>query len=175
MKRSRSVKLALMGAGALTLTACGQAKEEAAVYDSIAQCEEAGVVDAATCAAQFEQAQLVHQETAPRYAREQDCYTDFGYQRCERYRTSSGSSVFLPFMLGYMLAPRGGSGVFTQPLYRSADDPNVYRTASNKRIGSVGAGGVTQVAKATARQPKARTRTVSRGGFGARAARSSAS
>ena len=122
MKRSRSVKLALMGAGAVALTACGQAKEEAVVYDSIAQCEAAGVVDAATCAEQFEKAEAVHQETAPRYAREQDCYTDFGYQRCQGYRTSSGSSVFLPFMLGYMLAPRGGTGIFTQPLYRSADD-----------------------------------------------------
>ena len=78
-------------------------------------------------------------------------------------------------MVGYMLAPRGGSGVFTQPLYRSADDPNTYRTASNRRIGAVAPNGQTQVAKSTARQPKARTRTVSRGGFGARAARSSAS
>ena len=34
MKRSHSIKLALMGAGAITITACGQAKEEAAVADS---------------------------------------------------------------------------------------------------------------------------------------------
>ncbi len=174
MKRSSSVKLALMSASAVVITACGQAKEEAAVYESIAQCEEAGVVDAANCTAQFEAAQAVHQETAPRYAREEDCFTDFGYQGCQRFRTSGGSSVFLPFMLGYLLAPRGGSGVFTQPLYRSADDPNTFRTASNKRIGSVGPNGVTQVAKSTARQPSARTRTVSRGGFGARAARGAA-
>ncbi len=174
MKRSHSIKLALMGAGAITLTACGQAKEEAAVYESVAQCEAAGLVDAEACAAQFEQAQAVHVDTAPRYAREEDCYTDFGYQRCQRYR-GGGSSFFLPFMVGYMLAPRGGSGVFTQPLYRSADDPNTYRTASNRRIGAVAPNGQTQVAKSTARQPKARTRTVSRGGFGARAARSSAS
>ncbi len=174
MKRSHTVKLALMSASAVVISACGQAKEEAAVYESIAQCEEAGVVDSATCTAQFEAAQAVYEETAPRYARQEDCYTDFGYRGCQGYRTSSGSSVFLPFMLGYMLAPRGGSGVFTQPLYRSADDPNTYRTASNKRIGAINANGTTQVAKATARQPSARTRTVSRGGFGARAARSSA-
>ena len=174
MKRSHSIKLALMGAGAITLTACGEAKEEAAVYESVAQCEAAGVVDAATCVAQFEQAQAVHQNVAPRYARQEDCYTDFGYQRCEQYRTSGGTSFFLPFMLGYMFAPRGGSGVFTQPLYRSADDPNTFRTSANRRIAAVAPNGQTQIAKSTARQPKARTRTVSRGGFGARAARSSA-
>ena len=133
MKRSHSIKLALMGAGAITLTACGQAKEEAAVYESVAQCEAAGLVDAEACAAQFEQAQAVHVDTAPRYAREEDCYTDFGYQRCQRYR-GGGSSFFLPFMVGYMLAPRGGSGVFTQtwwwssPLMPYLIDPNISQS-----------------------------------------------
>ncbi len=174
MKRSHSIKLALMGAGALTLTACGQAKEDAAVYETVEQCTAAGLVDAATCAQQFEQARAEHPNVAPRYARQEDCYTDFGYARCEQYRTSGGGSFFVPLMLGYMLAPRVGSRVYTQPLYRSADDPNTFRTASNRQIASIGANGQTSVAKSTAQQPRARTRTVSRGGFGARAARSSA-
>ena len=173
MKRSRSIKLALMGAGALTLTACSQ-KEEAAVYETVEQCAEAGVFDAETCAQQFEQAQTAHLDVAPRYVRPNDCYNDFGYQQCQRYRARDGSSFFVPFMLGYMFAPRGRSSVYTQPLYRSADDPNTFRTARNRQIASVGADGQTTVAKSTGQQPRVRTRTVSRGGFGARAARSSA-
>ncbi len=173
MKRSRCVKLALMGAGALTLTACGQ-KEEATVYRSVEQCAEAGVVDAETCAQQFAQAQADHPNVAPRYARQEDCYSDFGFNQCQQYRSRSGSSFFVPFMLGYMFAPRLGSRVYTQPLYRSADDPNAFRTASNRQIASVRTDGQTTVSKSAAEQPRVRTRTVSRGGFGARAARSSA-
>lgn len=174
MKRSLSIKLALMGAGALTLTACGQSKEEAVVYESVEQCAEAGVFDAETCTQQFAAAQAEHPNVAPRYARPEDCYSDFGYQRCERYRSSNGSSFFVPFMLGYMFAPRIGSSVYTQPLYRSADNPNAFRTATNRQIASVGTDGRTAVSKSTGEQPRVRTRTVSRGGFGARAARSSA-
>ena len=77
-------------------------------------------------------------------------------------------------MMGYMLAPRGGSSyIHSQPLYRPSDSPNSYYTGSNGRVGSISANGRTQVAQSQAKRPPARTRTVSRGGFGARAARSS--
>ena len=82
---------------------------------------------------------------------------------------SSGGSVWLPFMMGYMLAPRYGSGVFTQPLYRPSHDPNRFYTSGSGRVGAVSANGRTRVAKSQTRQPRARTRTVARGGFGARA------
>ena len=80
----------------------------------------------------------------------------------------SGGSVWLPFMMGYMLAPRGGS-VFTQPLYRTSGNPNRYYTSSGGRVGAATVDGRTKVAKSQTRQPRARTRTVARGGFGRRA------
>ncbi len=170
MKRSTTFKFALLAATALTLVACGEAEEEVLAYNSVEACVKAGQHDAATCEAEFAKAQKLHNETAPRYDRASSCYAEFGYDRCYRGRSSSGSSIWLPFMMGYMLAPRGGrSFISSQPLYRSSSDPNRYYTAANGRVGAVGANGRTQVAKSKVSRPPVRTRTVSRGGFGARA------
>jgi uncharacterized protein YgiB involved in biofilm formation len=101
---------------------------------------------------------------APRYARQSDCQAN--YDSCYAHR-SGGSSFFLPFMLGYMLAPRGSSFYATQPLYRSS--AGGFQTAGNTRVGQVSTSGRTAVTKSKATPPSARTRTVARGGFGARA------
>ena len=119
--------------------------------------------------AEFQKAQALHNEVAPRYARQNECYSDFGYNRCNQYRRSNGTSVWLPFMMGYMLAPRGGMSIMSsQPLYRTTSDPNRYYTAGTGRVGTISGNGRSQVAKSQTRPP-VRTRTVARGGFGARA------
>jgi uncharacterized protein YgiB involved in biofilm formation len=170
MKGKNAFKLALLGATALTLVACGEAEEEVLAYDSVKACVKAGQQDEAVCRAEFAKAQKLHNEVAPRYDRARDCNSDFGYNRCYQYR-SGGGSVWLPFMMGYMLAPRGGMYVSSQPLYRPSSNPNRFYTAANGQVGAVSANGSTQVAKSQASRPAARTRTVARGGFGARATR----
>ena len=170
MKRKNAFKLALLGATALTLVACGEADEDVLAYDSVEACVKAGQQDEGVCEAEFATAQKLHNEVAPRYSSAGNCYSDFGYDRCYQRRHSSGTSIWLPFMMGYMLAPRGGPRfVSAQPLYRTASDPNQYYTARNGRVGAVSANGRTRVAKSQVNQPPARTRTVARGGFGARA------
>ena len=143
MKIKSSLRATLLSATALVLTACGEAKEEALTYNSVESCISAGVKDANTCRVEFQKARELHNQVAPRYARQNECYSDFGYNRCQR--TSSG--FWLPFMVGYMIAPRLSSGVYPQPLYRTTSNPNSYTTASNGRIGSVARDGRTQVAK----------------------------
>jgi uncharacterized protein YgiB involved in biofilm formation len=171
MKRKNALKLAFLGATALTLVACGEAEEKVLAYDSVKACIQAGQQDAAVCKSEFAKAQKLHNEVAPRYNRARDCNSDFGYNRCYQYR-SGGGSVWLPFMMGYMLAPRGGYGyISSQPLYRPSSNPNRFYTASNGQVGAVSANGRTQVARSKASRPAVRTRTVSRGGFGARATR----
>lgn len=167
MNTRKTFRFALLGATALTLAGCGESKEEALTYKSVEACISAGVVEAATCRAEFTKAQRRHTEVAPRYRTSNDCNTDFGYNRCYQHRTSSGS-IWLPFMVGYMLAPRGGA-VYTQPLYRPSSDPGNFYTARNKRVSRPSTTGRTQVAKSAVSRPQARTRTVARGGFGARA------
>ncbi len=167
MKRRNSFKFALLGATALTLVACSASKDEVLVYNSVEACIAAGQQDEAVCRSEFAKAQKLHEEVAPRYARADQCYSDFGYNRC---RQSSGS-LWLPFMMGYMLAPRGGATyISSQPLYRPSANPNRYYTASIQQVGADSANGRTQVATSKVGQPAARTRTVARGGFGARAA-----
>lgn len=173
MKRATKLKLALLAASALTLAACGEAEEEVLAYPSVDACIKAGVHDAAICEAEFAKAKEVHEKSAPRYADAGNCNADFGYNRCYQQRTSSDRSVWLPFMMGYMLAPRIGSNVYSQPLYRPRSDPNTFYTAGNGRVGNATSDGRAKVAQSQTSPPKARTRTVSRGGFGARATSSS--
>jgi uncharacterized protein YgiB involved in biofilm formation len=59
--------------------------------------------------------------------------------------------------------------MYAQPLYRPSGDPNRFYTSGGGRVGSVSADGRARVAKSQTSQPRARTRTVARGGFGARA------
>ena len=68
-------------------------------------------------------------------------------------------------MMGSMLS--GRTGAASQPLYRSKDDKNSFRTADNKKVGNTI--GRTQVARSSTRAPSMKSSTVSRGGFGARA------
>ena len=168
MKNSNLLKYALLGAVAIVLVvfiARGRAKEEVLVYDSVDACVAAGQQDQATCEAEFAKAEKLHEEVAPRYASENQCYSEYGHNRCYRQRSSS---LWLPFMVGYMLAPRGG-GAFSQPLYRPSSNPNRFYTARNSPVGAVSAGGQTKVGKSQVSRPPVRTRTVARGGFGSRA------
>ena len=170
MKGKNTFKLALLGATALTLVACAEKEEEVLAYNSVKACIESGQQDASVCKAEFAKAQKLHTEVAPRYNSVRDCNSDFGYNRCYQSRSAYGGSVWLPFMMGYMLAPRGGRGfVSTQPLYRPSSNPNRFYPAANGRVGAVSASGRTQVARSQVSRPAVRTRTVSRGGFGARA------
>jgi uncharacterized protein YgiB involved in biofilm formation len=165
MKKKYSLRATLLGTTALILAGCGEAKEEALTYDSVDSCIRAGVKDAKTCQVEFQKAQALHNDSAPRYARQNQCYSDFGYDRCRR----SSSGYWLPFMVGYMIAPRLSSSVYTQPLYRTTGNPNGYTTASNAQIGSVARDGRTRVEKSRVKRPPVRTRTVARSGFGRRA------
>lgn len=107
MKKINPFKFALLGATALTVVSCGDPKEAVLAYDSAEACIKAGLQDAATCEVEFKKAEEEHLRSAPRYSRANDCYSDFGFDRCYR---PTGSSVWFPFMMGYMMAPRGGGG-----------------------------------------------------------------
>ena len=166
MERRKAFKVALLSATALTLVACSEATDEVLVYDSVEACIAAGQQGETVCQSEFEKAQNLHEDVAPRYAGSNQCYSDFGHNRCYQ-----SGSIWLPLMVGYMLAPRGGPGyISSQPLYRPSANPNRFYTAADHQVGTASASGRAQVVTSKVSQPAARTRTVSRGGFGARAA-----
>lgn len=177
MKRSKSLKIALMGASVLAMTACDQPDEVAAIFEDIDQCAQHDSMDRQECRANFELAEEEHIRTAPKYTSIAECQADFGPEQCEQapMQTSSGGSVFMPLMMGYMMGSMLSSGtrsnVATQPLYRSKDDPKSFRTADNQKVSSKT--GVQTVSRDVTQRPSTKTSTVRRGGFGSTAARTS--
>jgi uncharacterized protein YgiB involved in biofilm formation len=175
MKRSRTLTLALMSATALTLAACDN-PEEVAVFETVEQCATQNGFNLQACEANMKQAQAEHVRVAPKYTSAADCEADFGAEQCETspQRTTSGGSVFMPLMMGYMMGNMmsGRSGVATQPLYRSRDDAKNFRTGDNQKVS--GKTGISKVSGQTARAPSTKTSTIKRGGFGS-AARARAS
>ena len=171
----------LMGTAALAASGCGDRPRQAAVFENVEQCVQVRY-SRAYCEREFEKARQLHQSVAPRYASQQDCEYEFGRGRCESRPTSSGSggghsggtgrAYFTPSMSGYAAAVPDSSGrptsnVETQPVYRTRSDP-AFRSATGESFGT--RTGPTSISGQAGRAPNAGTTTLSRGGFGARAA-----
>lgn len=186
MKRSQSIRLVQMGAVALTLAACEE-RVEVGVFETVGQCIEAGNA-AAQCETALEAAQEQHRQVAPRYANQQDCEAEFGASQCTPAGAAPGAEgaaptqqaqagfggAFMPIMAGYMMGRMmSGGGATAQPLYRpAATAPGAasgWHTAAGAPVAR--SPGVTSVPRAIAQaSPTARSGTIARGGFGARAA-----
>lgn len=169
MKRSRRIALVVMGTSALTLAACEERKTEAALFETVEQCvAEQGLV-AEQCYREFDAAKAQHAQVAPKYTSQADCEEDFGQGACETapYRTTTGNSVFMPLMAGFMMGQMMGGRAHTQPLYRSRDDAKTFRTSDNRPVGRTV--GRTLVPERSAAKPSSKLYTQQRGGFGARA------
>jgi len=168
MKRWNFISVAMMSVSMIALSACEEAKVDASVYESLQQCKNDPTVPADQCEASFKEARDQHAAVAPKYSSLADCQADFGAEKCEQapYRTSSGGSVFMPLMMGYMMGSMigGRRSMVSQPLYRSAKNPSTFRTGDNRSAGSKT--GSTQVARSATSRPSFKSSTMSRGGFG---------
>lgn len=172
MKRSKVLKLAVLGAAPMLLIGCEE-ERPALVYESVQACIIAAQLPEQTCREDYAKAEIAHAATAPRYFSNADCQADFGSGQCQQNVQSGG--YFMPFMTGYMIASmmQGGAsnwqrtpgGHSAQPLYRTAGSAT-WRTADNTQIGS--RSGEVTVRKSTA-QPPTRAVTMSRSGFGSSA------
>jgi uncharacterized protein YgiB involved in biofilm formation len=169
MTRWNTISVALlMGVSLIALPACEEAKVDAAVFENLQQCYDDPSVDGDQCKINYKEAKDQHAAVAPKYTSEADCQADFGSGKCEKapYQTSSGGSVFMPLMMGYMMGSMlgGRRSMLSQPLYRSASSPKSFRTADNRNVGA--ATGRTQVARSATSRPSFKSSTIKRGGFG---------
>lgn len=166
MKRSRHVALLAMGASALVLSACGESETPAGVYTSADQCIADKQFTDAECRSAFDTAKDEHKKVSPKYAAKADCEADFGAGKCEEspYRTTSGTSTFMPLMIGYMLGRTlgGQPGFAPQPLYRTQNGTQ-FRTGDNRPV--TAKTGLQNVPKSTTASAFKST-TMARGGFG---------
>jgi uncharacterized protein YgiB involved in biofilm formation len=169
IKSRSSITISLMVSVSLVaLTACDEPKVDASVFKNLDQCKNDPMMRSEQCEASFKEARGQHASVAPKYASKADCQADFGEEKCEAapYKTSSGGSVFMPMMMGYMMGSMlgGRSSMMSQPLYRSSKNPGAFRTADNRNVGSKT--GRTSVAKSATSRPSFKNSTMSRGGFG---------
>ncbi|MBT8002837.1 MAG: DUF1190 domain-containing protein, partial [Rhodospirillales bacterium] len=136
MKRRSSISVGLMmSVSLIALSACEEPRVDASVYESVEQCKRDPLGNPDQCESNFKEAKAQHAAVAPKYATKEDCVADFGAEKCEKapYQTSTGGSVFMPLMAGYMMGSLlGGRRMGAQPLYRSTSSPGTFRTADNK-------------------------------------------
>lgn len=172
---------------AAALSGC-QAEDQAEIfsYANTDQCVANGG-DYFLCQGEYEKAQAMHEEVAPKFESSYSCVQEFG-STCEnrtiRNADGSQSNVWLPFMAGYMMGNMTGTNAAlanrtpTQPLYMSGatrqGDRHVgtYSTAAGTAV-SPGKSMVNSslVANSPTRATVASTKSAvsSRGGFGASA------
>lgn len=183
MKRSKKTALILMmPATTLLLAGCGEEPEQALVFNNPTECSQSLLVSNESCVNEYERAQALHPQVAPKYVTRQECEADFGNGQCETapQQTTSGGGLFMPMMMGYMMGsmmnrgaanfqqPAAGaaSGVASQPLYKSRDDRGTFRTATNRAV----ANGIGPITLRPSQVKPQTGQVVRRGGFGQQAA-----
>lgn len=169
MKKSRSIKLVLLGSASLALAACGDdgPPKDARFFSNIQDCS--AVWDATTCIDAQKQSEQAYVAEAPKFTRKEECEAQFGAGNCETREASAGSGgFFMPMLMGYMLGNAlGGPSRFNQPVYRGPGNtavmPNqgrLYNIGSFAGVGRTGA---------TSFRPATQIAQVQRGGFGSTA------
>ena len=163
MKKSRSVKLALLGGASMALAACGDdaPPKDATFYSDVPSC--AATYGEEACLDAKAVSQKISDEEAPRYVRKEECEAEFGAGNCESRQTSSGTGLFMPLMMGYMIGNMFSGNRYNQPVYRSLNNEAVM--PKNGRFYNVGtfAGGANTAAWF---RPAAQVTPIKRGGFG---------
>jgi uncharacterized protein YgiB involved in biofilm formation len=192
MKRSDAVRLALIGVGAGTLIALemwstgGEETVAADLFTSPDLCKSSGRYAAGQCEQAYADAAKLDEQKAITYKSREDCEADFTPGGCHEVTAagSSGSgslsSLFVPTMAGFLIGRAlSTSAPPAEPVYRSctqSTDPNECRRSSGGggyRVSTAGTGSSAAVSSG-AFSSAPRSATLSRGGFGARAAAMSA-
>jgi uncharacterized protein YgiB involved in biofilm formation len=155
---------------ALSLAAC-TAKEEVKVVASVDDCKSNTSLTVEQCEAAYAKAVAEAERTGPKYRARADCEAEFGYQRCQQ---SHRGGLFMPLMAGFMVGNllNNNRGYSYNPVYQyrsgSSYSNNRLMTADGSVIGSPGKSSYS-VNPSTLKSKPSVTRTVSRGGFGAKA------
>ena len=172
MKKSKTIRLVLLGTTSLALAACDETPpNDAKFFSSVRECT--AVHSEATCKEQFKKSEEAYVAEAPRYTKKEECEAQFGPGNCETRQASQAGggmgSFFMPMMMGYMMGNmmgnRMGGNAFSGPVYRGPNN-SAMTQASGKMFN---AGTFTGTGRAAPFQKSAQFSPVSRGGFGSTA------
>ena len=168
MKRSKKLKLALMGVTPLLLAGCDSSSNKTTlIYKDVDSCAKDGVLDKDSCQYYYNRSWREHLAQAPKYNDKKSCETDFTNQ-CQQI--SSGE--YIPTLEGFMVQQQarsgGGSSFMVLPLYLGSG--GYYRTPSYEKMGSGYKQGKVSASKEKTVKPSLKSTTMKRGGFGTRSA-----
>jgi uncharacterized protein YgiB involved in biofilm formation len=158
MKKSKAIRLVLLGSTGLTLAGCEQSPpSDATFFSKVEDC--IPLKGEVTCRDGFAKSEQDFVAEAPRFTRQEECEADFGAGNCETRRAGSGS-FFMPMMMGYMMG-----NAFSSPVYRGPNNGAMMQTGGRFfNVGTfAGAGRAASFQRAPFTQ-------VQRGGFGRTAA-----
>jgi uncharacterized protein YgiB involved in biofilm formation len=186
MKRSRSIRLVLLGStGLLLLASCDQSDPLVGgdFFRNERECAAANNPDA--CRQALMDAQQQHVRTAPAFASREACEARFGLENCTETKVqpspeqiqpgeqqtaqSGGGSWFLPIMMGYMMGRTLGGPGYVPPA-AGAQAPSQQTAAAGRPVyrdvnNTVYSGRET-LGRTQAIAPPRPSPTVARGGFG---------
>jgi uncharacterized protein YgiB involved in biofilm formation len=169
-KRSRAFILAPISLAVISACSSPDNSETVQFVTSVDDCTSSTELSQEACQAAYEKAVQDAEATAPRYRSERDCINEFG--QCQ-----SSGGFFMPFMTGYIVSSMISDSM-DRKRYRHSHPAYMYRGSGSLRnkimtsdgfvVGSPGQRSYKMPREALAPKP-AVTRTISRGGFGAKA------
>jgi uncharacterized protein YgiB involved in biofilm formation len=165
MKKTRAIRLVLLGSTGLTLAACTQKPpSDATFFSKVEDC--IPVKGEAACRDGFAKSEASWAAEAPRFNQKEQCEAEFGAGNCETREARSGSGgFFMPMMMGYMMGNR-----FSSPVYRGPNNSALVQTGDKlHNVGTFAGAG------RTAPYQRGRFTQVQRGGFGSTAAHGASS
>ena len=157
MKKSRSIRLVLLGSASIALAACGDdgPPQDAKFFSNLQECS--AIYDMTQCLDAQKKAEQSYVADAPKFTRKEQCELEFGLGNCENTQIASSSggasgggsgsggntggnsggnnansgggmgSFFMPMMMGYMMGNMMGGG-------QSSFNQPVYRGANNTAV-----------------------------------------
>ena len=165
-------KLAAAVGGALALSGCGSNSTDAKIYASVKDCRADRPDEAGVCETAYKQALAESERTAPKYRSGNDCSAEFG--ECVVRPDGHGGSWFMPALAGFMVGNMLDNSRRYTPVYTGYGRMyGGYYGADGTRYGDYSHRTRVKKVKVSsdAFKPKPKvTRTISRGGFGSKAA-----
>ena len=159
MKKSRAIRLVLLGSTGLTLAACDQSPpSDATFFARVEDC--IAVKSESQCREGLAKSEREFAAEAPRFTKQEECEADFGAGNCETRQAGGGrGSFFMPMMMGYMMG-----NAFNRPVYRGPNSSAMTQTGGKFfKVGTFAGTG------RTAPFQRGQFTPVQRGGFGSTA------
>jgi uncharacterized protein YgiB involved in biofilm formation len=141
MKKSKTVRLVLLGGTSLALAGCDDSgpPTDAKFFSSLNECTAHYSED--KCRTMVKKAEEQHVAEAPKFTKKEECEGQFGVGNCESRQapTEAGGigSFFMPMMMGYMMGNMLGGRGWGSPVYRDRSN-TAFTNAPGGRSYNVG-------------------------------------